>query len=209
MIGGKPLLAYTILAALKSRLVNLVAVSTESKQIAEIAQEYGASVINRPPKLAKSPIPVPMVVHHAVRYTKSKLNYNPKSVIVLQPTSPLRTSEDIDHAIMKYYDNHCDSMISVTEIECPLKWMYKIDNEELRPILSSNHFGQVYKLNGAIYIAKVNTILKSFSLWGKKTCAYVMPRQKSIDVDVELDFDIAEMLLKKQGVIECQKIVTQ
>ncbi len=202
-LAGKPLIAYTIEQAFASKYINRVVVSTEDKKIGEVAARYQAEVIKRPEKLARDDTPSLEVLQHTLRHLEETEGYLPELVVLLQPTSPLRLADDIDSAIEKLLKADCDSVVSVCEVGCPLHWMYTLVGDRLRPITNSRIKKQqdtekVYRLNGAVYVTSVGVIMRQNRIIGRDTRAYIMPRERSIDIDTELDFKLAELLIKEE-----------
>lgn len=203
LLLGKPLIAYTIESALKSKYVNKVVVSTEDEEIAEIAKLYGAEVIKRPKELAKDESPTIDVIFHAINALKVE---NSDLIVLLQPTSPLRTAEDIDNAIEFFLNNECESVISVCEVEHPPYWDFKIEGGHLKPLFGEEYLRmrrqdlpKVYVPNGAIYVSTPENLRRYKSFYCSKTIPYIMPPERSIDIDNEIDFMLAELLVRKYG----------
>lgn len=203
LLSGKPLIAYTIEAALASKLISRVIVSTEDPHIAEIAIKYGAEVpFLRPKHLADdNSIAVDTYLYTIHRICKDK-NSLVKSIIVLQPTSPLRTSNDIDNAIELFKANNADSVISYTKEQHPISWHKYIDSNQR--IISISHeklhnrqdLQETYYPNGAIFIFKYE-MLVSRKYYSENSYAYIMSRSRSIDIDYIDDFEYAEFLISK------------
>lgn len=136
-LNGKPLIAYTIEESKKSEYINRIVVSTEDKEIAEVSNKYGAKIIKRPLELAKDNTPTIDVVLHTLDDLK---NNEPDIIVLLQPTSPLRTSQDIDNAIKSFIEQDCDSVVSVCEIEHSPYWSFEIENNNyLKPIFEEKY----------------------------------------------------------------------
>ncbi len=202
LLAGKPLIAYTIEAALKANHITEVIVSTEDPKIADIAQECGASIpFMRPIELANDTA----LSVDAYIYTLDKLEQDFSKIhnefVVLQPTSPLRKSEDIDQAIEMFYNKDADSIISYTEEQHSIFWhKYLEEDGRLSPIFKDEKLGnrqelkKTYYPNGAIYVFK-SSLIKSKKYYTDKTFAYIMDRQNSIDIDTIEDFDHAEYLM--------------
>lgn len=202
---GKPLIAWTIEQALASKYLDRVIVSTDSEEIAEISKKYGAEVpFMRPKELATDDTKSVDVVLHALKYFEEIENYSPDIVVLLQPTSPLRTREDIDKAIEIFCRNRCKSLISVYEAPNHYLWLFEVKDEFLKPLdclhsrLNSNVLPKLYVPNGAIYIAEVETLKTCKTFYIEELSYYVMPYERSIDIDIELEFDIAENIIKKR-----------
>lgn len=200
---GKPLIAWTIEAAQKSKYLERIIVSTEDKKIARISQKYGAETIKRPKKLSADEAKTIDVVFDALKSLKRK-NYTPELMVLLQPTSPLRTSEDIDKAIKIFLKNKCKSVISVREIESSTYWCFQID-KYLKPFFGKKYFQKtrrqlpkIYKPNGAIFISRPEILFKHRSFYCDKTLPYIMPLKRSIDIDNEIDLKLAGLIIKNE-----------
>jgi len=203
-LAGKPLIAWTIESALKSRYLDRVIVSTEDKEIAKIARRYGAEVIERPKKLATDKAETIKVIFHVLRSLK-KENYTPEIIILLQPTSPLRSMNDVDKAIEYFLKNGCESVVSVYEFEHSPYWTFEIKKRYLTPIFGWKYFKirrqdlpKIYIPNGAIFIADVEILEKYKSFYTHKTLPYIMPVERSVDIDNEIDFKLAELILQNK-----------
>ncbi|KOY50666.1 cytidylyltransferase domain-containing protein [Polaribacter dokdonensis] len=203
LLEGKPMIAYTIEAALKAKKVEKVIVSTNSDEIAQISLKHGAEVpFLRPEHLASD---TALAIDNYI-YTIDKLNdennCSIENLIVLQPTSPLRTSVDIDLAIELFDKKEADSVVSYCKEAHPIKWHKHINGDGLIiPIFDEKLSNRQEELptfypNGAIFIFKYS-FLKSRKYYSDKSYAYIMDRKNSIDIDFMEDFEYAEYLLKK------------
>ena len=198
-IAGKPLIAWTIEAALNSRYIDQVITSSDDDEIIEIAKKYGSDVpFKRPAQLAEDSTPNTGPILHAIENVGSNYDY----VVFLQPTTPLRGTKDIDGCIKNLIDKNGNCSVSLTQQKKPLEWHYKINNQQLTPLLNTDNFPQIrqqaeeiYVLNGCVYVAKTDYYLKHKTFLTDETLAYVMPEERSIDIDTELDMLIAETLL--------------
>ena len=206
LLCGKPLIVYTIEAALSSKLIDRVVVSTEDKEIAEISKEYGAEVISRPTELAQDATPSLPVFQHSIRHLEEVKDYHPEIIVILQPTSPLRIADDIDRLIEEFLKGSYHSIASVCEVEHPPHWMYTIVGERLKPLIENGKnvvrrqdVRKVYRLNGAIYVTSRDIIMKENRVLGRDTKAYIMPFERSIDIDTELDLKLAELLMRQRN----------
>ena len=203
LLAGKPLIAYTIEAALKSRYLDRVIVSTEDKEIAAISKKYGAEIAKRPQKLAVDKAEKRDIVFHVLKYLKREeceLNI----IVILQPTSPLRTVDDIDKAIELFLRNKCESVVSVCESGQSPYWSLKIKRGYLMPVFGEKCFKMIrqdlsktYLPNGAIFISNFQTLDKYKSFYTNKILPFIMPMERSIDIDEEFDFWLNEQILKK------------
>lgn len=201
-LAGKPLIAWTIEEAKKSKYITRLILSSEDKEIIEVAKKYGCEVpFVRPIELAQDNTPGIEPVLHAIEKCPG-YDY----VLLLQPTSPLRTVEDIDGCIEFLLNKKLDFCVSVTEAEKSPYWMYKIDNdgqmnlliEQEELVYRRQDLPPVYMLNGAIYIAKVEKLLEEKSFLTQNTKAFIMCRENSFDIDTELDFLICEQIIKRR-----------
>lgn len=209
-LAGKPLIVWTIEAALAATKITKVIVSTDSEEIAEIAQKAGAEVpFIRPDYLSNDTATSVDVIIHSLNFYKSqKTEIN--NFVLLQPTSPLRTSADIDAAINLHIKRKANSVTSVCEMEHSPLWSNTLpDNHSMEYFLKpeivgkrSQDLDKYYRLNGAIYICNVRTFLKEKTFISKnKSFAYIMKKEHAVDIDDDLDFEFANyLLLKKQNV---------
>lgn len=206
-LNGKPLIAYTIEAAKKSKYIDRVIVSTEDIEFKEISKFYGAEVpFLRPDILSKDNTPSIDVIIHSLEYMKNEEKYVPDYVCLLQCTSPFRDVHCLDEAIEKLYKTETDSLVSVCKSNSNPYWMKVIDNGNLKEFIKSDKILSrrqdlpiVYNLNGAIYICKTEILLNKKSWYTNKTIAYVMDEIKSIDIDNDLDFRFAEFMMKEMS----------
>ena len=200
---GKPLIAYTIEAALKSKYINKVVVSTDDGEIAGISEKYGAEVIKRPKKLAKDTTLTFPVVEHALECLAKNENYKPDMVIWLEPTSPLRGEFHVDKAIEQFLKDRCDSLLSVCSF---VAFLWEIKNNKAAPLnynlkkrLRTQDKKPDYRENGAIYITKYEIIVRKHNILGKKIGLYIMPEQDSADINTEEDFIACEDILRNKN----------
>lgn len=200
LIAGKPLIVWTIEAALRSSLLSAVVVSTDDPEIADVARRAGAQVpFMRPAELAQDQTPGLDPVLHA-------LDQLPQfdSVLLLQPTSPLRTTDDIDACLQLAFAHNAPSVVSVSEADTHPYWTYRVTGDQAltrfvdaEPIARRQDLPPAFALNGALYFAEVNWLRSSGSMVGAETLAYVMARERSVDLDTPLDWKFAELLLKE------------
>jgi N-acylneuraminate cytidylyltransferase/CMP-N,N'-diacetyllegionaminic acid synthase len=203
-LTGKPLIAYTIQAALKSKNSQRVIVSTDDVKIAEVAKSYGAEVpFLRPAELAKDDAPSLLVIQHAVKYVEENEGHKFDVVVVLQPTSPLRSKEYIDEAVEKLLRTGADSVVTVCEVKHHPFWSFTAKGDNLYPfskkgitIGKRQDLPEIYAVNGAVYALRRDVLFEQNSLYGKDTRAVVMPYEESLDIDNYFDLFIAEMMLK-------------
>lgn len=198
---GRPLISYTIEAALKSSYIDFVIVSTDDEEIAKVSKEYGAEIpFLRPAELAKDT----SKTIESVIYTIKMLQDMGKSfdtVVLLQPTQPLRTSKDIDGAIEKYDECGNIALASVSEADDHPILIRSIRNGQLIPLLNTSStcrrqdMPAFYRVNGCIYINEVSEINNDIS-FNDNQIPYIMEKSHSVDIDEVLDLAVAEYYLK-------------
>lgn len=204
-LNGKPMIAYTIEAALNSKGISRVIVSTDDEEIAKVAKEYGAEVpFMRPAHLATDEAKSIDVFKFTISELEKKSHQIPH-FMVLQPTSPLRDSKDIDEAIALFNTKKAENVISFCEEDHPIFWHKYITKEgkfeeifEGDFIKNRQEIKKTYRPNGAIYIFSKKT-LETQNYYSENTFAYIMDKKNSIDVDTIDDFEYAEFLLKKRN----------
>jgi len=206
LLAGKPLTAWTIEAALQSRSLSRVIVSTEDEEIAEISKKWGAEVpFLRPVELAQDETLHLPVVQHAVSWLESREGHAPEVIVTLQPTSPLRRAEHIDQAFTLLQETGADSVVSVCLAEHSPYWMMRLEGDRVYPFLNGvsdearrQDLPPLYRPNGAIYVTRYNVLMKKNRILGQDTRAIVMGAESSIDIDTWLDFKLAEVILKER-----------
>ena len=206
LVGGKPLIAWTIEAALHSKHLDEIIVSTDNEEIAECAQRYGAEVpFLRPQELAADTTLTIDVALHLINWYQAEHHNNPDYLLTLQPTSPFRTTQDIDNAITVALTKEPDAVVSVYPAD-PHPYLTKIitDNGMLsnfiqtdKEYLRRQDMPPAYALNGAIYLNKVESLINDRSFLPENTLAYVMPAERSLDIDDHWDLKIANMIFSQ------------
>lgn len=202
-LDNKPMMAYTIEAALASEMFDCVHVSTDSGAYADIARAYGADVpFLRASGLAKDQTSTWDALRYAVLQYK-ELGREFDLVTLLQPTSPLRGAEDIRGAMRVFQEKNADAVISVCELEHSIQICNMLgENDSMYRFIDSNKvgarqaFAPYYRINGAIYIQKMHMLMNKENLYNERSYAYVMDKLHSIDIDDAFDFAVAEMALK-------------
>jgi len=203
LLNNRPLIHYTINAAKKSTYLDQVYVSTDDHEIADVSTSLGATIpVMRPKELAEDDTPTLPVIQHMTKIIEKKIG--PIDIAVtLQPTTPLRTSLDIDNTIKKLIESNADAAVSVAEVEIHPYIMARINRDKLKWLHSEEKrgrrqdFPQVYALNGAVYATRRDVLLDQNSLYGQDTRAYIMPRERSIDIDKIHDFILVETIMRK------------
>lgn len=208
-LSGKPLIVWTIEAALESKLFDLVLVSTDCPSISDIAEQHGAIVPGlRPAKLASDTATTNDVISHMVSVVEPRWGKT-QTITLLQPTSPLRRAINIVEAYALYEQRAATSVISVCPMDHPIQlcntlpadgsmsgFLQKKDNIRSQELVS------YYRINGAIYIFDRKFVGEISDIYGDKSYAYPMSIEESVDIDSPLDFDIAELIMSRRGVPE-------
>lgn len=200
-LGGKPLIAWTIEAAIQSKYITKVIVSTDCPEIAEVSKIYGADVpFLRPTRLASDTATTNGLIMHAIKEVgESEFDM----VALLQPTSPLRTAYDIDEAVKVLLKNDVKGVVSVAECEHSPIWSNTLPDDynmgsflpEKYMNVRSQDLPTYYRINGSIYIFSVKSILENEGVhYDRNTLAYIMPSKRSVDIDTLMDFKLAEFI---------------
>ena len=195
---GKPTIAWSIEAGLKSEYVDKVIVSCDDKNILDVAKKFNAEIIKRPDNLASDTASTFDVVEHALENIE---NYN--YVLLLQPTSPLRNEIHIDQAIELLDKKNADAVISICEMDHSPLWSNTLNDDlDLKNFLidevknkRSQDLDKFYRINGAIYLCKVDKLISEKNFFIKENIfAYIMNRESSIDIDELIDHQIASII---------------
>ncbi len=212
-LAGKPLLAYTIEAARESAALDRVILSTEDVAIAELGRSLGCEVpFLRPAELSRDDTPHLPVIQHAAAWMRDQAHYRPDAVMVLQPTSPLRTAGDIDAAAALLESSGADSVLSVSEVPThahPLRTLrldaggratlFATGQPVRRRINRRQDMPEAWVMNGAIYACRTAELFAAEpSLYGDAVVAYRMPPERSISIDDMDDWAAAERALVRQ-----------
>ncbi len=206
LLAGKPLLAYTIETAKQSQLIDHLILSTDSEQIAAVGREWGVAVpFLRPAELAQDETPHVPVMQHATEFMEKKLETKFSHLVILQPTSPFRTVDDLDGTIRRLVETGADSAVSLVEIKenHPVK-AKKLDGNRVLPYSIPEPEGgrrqdlpRAYKRSAAVYAMRRDLIMIDGRLYGDHIVGYEVPRERSIDIDDELDWLQAEYMWRK------------
>ena len=208
MINNKPLISWTIEQALDSQVLDDIVISTDSEEIIEIGKTYGIKpCFTRPESLSQDSSSHIDVVLHSLSWLE-KNKYLPQYVMLLQPTSPLRTAQDIKNCINIAKDSDLDSIVSISKTPVHPFQMKKISTDgmiydyEKKPnkYIPRQDHPNVFFTNGAIYLTKAEIILKQKTFFPKNTIGYEMPYKRSIDIDDEFDFFICDKILKENKI---------
>ena len=198
---GRPLIEYSISAARSSKYIDRVIVSTDDAEIAKVSGESGADVpFLRPAELAGDDSRTVDAVLHAVNQLKAQ-GEEYHILVLLQPTQPLRTSEDVDKAIEKFIESNCQDLVSVSPVDDNPLLIRSIENDKLIPLINASStcrrqdMPAYYRVNGCIYINLIDELNESTS-FNDNTVPFVMSREHSVDIDEMKDLYIAEYYLK-------------
>ncbi len=199
-LAGKPLIAWSIEAGLKSKYIDKVVVTSDDNEILDIAKKFGSDIIKRPEELASDTATSFDAIKHTID-SLEKYDY----IILLQPTSPLRDEKHIDDAIKLLVSKEADAVVSICEMDHSPLWSNTLPedgnmNRFLRDEVinkRSQDLEKYYRLNGAIYICKTDKLLEERSFFLKDCIfSYEMDRKSSVDIDEKIDFTIASQLIK-------------
>lgn len=204
--AGKPLSKHIIETALQSKLIDVIGVSTDSDEVLNLAEDFTEIVrIKRPDELASDTSPAIDYVHHAIEILKVDYALEFDVIVILQPTSPLTLPEDIDNTIQKLIDTKADTAVSVMEVGHminPLK-LKVMQADKLLPYLedekgrmAAHEIPKVYVRNCSVYATTIDTINKN-QIIGEDCRGFVMPPERSVDINDLLDFEFAEFLYNK------------
>jgi len=196
-IGGRPLIAWTIEAAQRSRYVDRLIVSSDDAEILATARRWGCEApFVRPAELAQDDTPGVLPVLHALSELPG-YGY----VVALQPTSPLRSPEDLDACLERCHGQEANACVTVTVAEKSPYWMMVPESgHRVKPLLGwdtsrRQDLPTVYVLNGAVYVARTEWLTESRTFLTDETLVYPMPRERSLDIDTELDLLLAEAVV--------------
>ena len=207
LVDGKPLIQYTIEAAKESRYITRAIVNSDDEEILRFAESQDIETVVRPSELAQDNTPMKDVICDQLSRLKQKENYVPDIILLLQPTSPLRTGRHIDEAMKKLIYSDGDALVSVEEephLHSPYSVMRLNEKgyleffmKEGQRFTSRQEKPKFYARNGAaIYAVYTDIYMKTGSLYGTKCVPYEMAAEDSVDIDDQLDLFVAECMLK-------------
>jgi CMP-N,N'-diacetyllegionaminic acid synthase len=204
---GKPLIYYTIEAALAAKTIDRIILSTDDPGIAQAACQYGIeSPFMRPKELAQDNSLAIDTYIYTIDRLNAEFDGQYEEFVVLLPTSPLRTARDIENAIELFYDKNADSVISCVALHHPLEWIFRVGSNgaisrnkkfDEKMIKNRQEAETVYVPNGAVNVLKNSLLKEKRSYYFDNTYAYIMSRERSVDIDSMADFDYAEYLMRK------------
>jgi CMP-N,N'-diacetyllegionaminic acid synthase len=198
LLAGKPLIVHTIEAALNSKTLSKVVVSTDSDEIAAVASKFDVEIVHRPAELAEDNTLVLPVILHALNQTK----ITPDKVVILQPTSPLRLARHIDEAV-NLLSSAWDAVISISEVQLSPYKMYRLEGEKLLPFVENcvqgvprQQLPKVYRDSGAVYVTWHKVLTEMNSIRGKNYRSYYINPEYAVDIDTNIDLKLAEVILR-------------
>lgn len=202
-LAGKPLIAWSIEAALKSRYITTTVVSSEDDEILAVAAQHGAGIVRRPNELAQDTTASEPVITHALQEVMNRQDEKFDYVVLLQPTSPLRSAEHIDAAFEQLLHSDADALISVCQYDKKvLKTFLKNDEGYLHgiandryPFMRRQDLPDVLMPNGAVYIIEADAFLKEERLFTSRTVPFTMNDESSVDVDTLEDLQMIEKII--------------
>ncbi|WP_355608982.1 acylneuraminate cytidylyltransferase family protein [Xanthomonas cannabis] len=202
-LGGRPLLAWTITAALESGVVDQVVVSTDDLEIGETARRFGAETpFVRPPELAGDDVHAVQVVLHALRWLEEHQQCAPQGVMMLLPTSPLRSAEDVRQVVQLFDRQRAEAVISVADLGKYMTNLRYLDQERLEmvdPAQNRNAQRQglrkLYGVNGSLFLARPDALRRAGTFHIEGALGYVMDSLRSVDINSQADLVLARRLL--------------
>ena len=205
LLAGKPLIAWTIEAALESKVFDHVFVSTDCDEIAQISKSFGAEVpFLRPTEIATDTATTNDVVTHLVAWFEEEHNREVTTIAILQPTSPLRNAQHIQESFKVMRDKQAKAIVSVCELEHPIQFCNKLGSDgsmdnfiDSKNLKRTQELEPYYRLNGAIYFLSRGYVNRLSELYSEGTYSYLMSSKSSIDVDTIDDFELAEFFMNK------------
>ena len=203
LLGGKPLIHWTIEAALKCKSIDRVILSTDSQEIADACSNIGIEIpFMRPANLAEDESSSIDVYNYTINRLIQDNHFSDDKYVVLLPTVPFVTSNDIDNAVTIFEENNADSVISCTRLPFPKEWIFDVDmktnliknsNNDIS-LLPRQNYKNSFIANGGIYILRHSLISTQKTYYFQNTMAYEMPEERSIDIDTIHDFKLAEFI---------------
>ncbi|MBI5793783.1 acylneuraminate cytidylyltransferase family protein [Candidatus Uhrbacteria bacterium] len=194
LLAGKPLLVHSVDVARACPWIDEVVVTSDSDEIGKVAREFGAVVVHRPRDLAQDATPMEPVVQHALLSREKEVEPF-DAVLLLQPTSPLRSRKDLEESIRLFSKSPCDTLLSVYPFH---GYRYHLKEGIVQPMFQTRGNRQdreeEYVENGAIYLTRAE-LVRSGRLFGERLSAYVMPTSRSVDIDTADDLLLAQALL--------------
>lgn len=209
MLGGMPLIAYKIIAAQKCQFENRIIVSTDDEEIANISKGYGIEIpFMRPKELATDTASSMEVVAHAMDWVTKNDREKYDYVCLLEPSSPFASFQDIDKALELIIERDADTLLGMKEVEVATTFIHSLDDKgglshfyyaikDLKSIRRQDQKKE-YTMNGCMYIAKWNYFIQNKLFHSENSVPYIMPEEKSIEIDTMLDYEVACKIIEKK-----------
>ncbi len=204
-VAGKPLVTWCIETALATPQISRVVVSTDDQAIADSARRAGADVpFARPPGLATDNATSIDTLIHAVEWLSDNENVRPELILLMQPTAPLVTTSDIEQIVGLIYEKNADAAVSVCPAHQHPYWIKRMEQDgKISDFITvtdrksqRQELPEAYALNGALYLIRRDVLLKKCTLFPTKTYGYIMPPERSIDIDTPWDLYLADLVLQ-------------
>jgi CMP-N,N'-diacetyllegionaminic acid synthase len=197
-LAGRPLIDWTLEAARRASRIDRIVVSTDDQRIIACARRMGVDVpVVRPGELARDDTPGIEPILHMVEWLAEHERYRPHIVVVLQATSPLRTAEDIDAALDLMVSRRTEAVVSVSPAPCQASWLRHVDaGGRLGSSACETDDEAMHVVNGALYATTRANLLATRSVYADPTYAYVMPRERGVDIDTAYDWAVAECFMR-------------
>lgn len=207
LLHGKPLIAYSIETARATNLFPTIAVSSDSAEILAVAKQYGADIlIRRPEELASDTAPKLPAIVHCVEQVERELGIAFDAIVDLDPTSPLRNVDDVRECVDLLVHGDATNVITAyparkspyfNMVELDASSVARVSKQPREQVFCRQDAPKVYDMNGSIYVWWRRTLFENPNVWQEKTRLFVMPPERSVDIDSELDFALVELLLSK------------
>ena len=202
LLAGEPLVGHAIESAKKSVKLTHLVVTTDDEKVMKIARDRGVEHIERPAELSSDSALMPEVITHTLSHYAEPWD----AIMVLQPTCPLRKAKDIDDAILLMHERKAESVVSVYKVEDhhPAR-MYEKTGDKLSPLfplestLNRQELRPIYHRNGLIYLCEAGLLRRERRLWGDRPHALVLPEDRSLNIDSELDFLLAQAIFNRSS----------
>lgn len=209
LLAGKPLLAYSIGQAKETGLFEGIVVTSEQDRILEIARQWGATYfVKRPAELAGDEVPKIPVIRHCVREIESRTRESYEVIVDLDVSSPFRTSGDIEQAVKLFEEKSVSNLITGAParrspyfnlVEVGKDGVARLSKPSSAPVFRRQDAPRCYDMNASIYVWKREVLFEKDTLFNEDTLLYVMPGERSLDIDTELDLEFAQALAEKRG----------
>lgn len=210
-INGKPVLVYSIIRAQDSRLFDHIAVSSDSEEILGIAKDWGADVlVRRPEELATDTAPKVPAIRHCAGEAERKLGITFETIVDLDASSPLRSGEDIRGAVTLLESRKAGNVITAAParrspyfnlVEVDERGVVRLSKKPDFPVVRRQDAPACFDMNASIYVWRRDVLMNKNSIFNEDTLLYVMPEERSLDIDSELDFEIVQMLLARREAV--------